>query len=99
MKYQDNPNFQILFLSLLLTDQKINETWNYKEDVFKSVLKIKLKNLMSTRQRKQSFQGNGSLSEYFWKSKHGNTMKLDENLQNTEALQGSQCVLQIHCRN
>jgi len=65
MKYQDNPNFQILFLSLLLTDQKINETWNYKEDVFKSVLKIKLKNLMSTRQRKQSFQGNGSLSEYF----------------------------------
>ena len=45
MKYQVNTMFQIRFLSWLLTDREIEETWNYKKDMFKSTLKIKLKNL------------------------------------------------------
>lgn len=45
MKYQVNAMFQIHFLSWLLSNQEIEETWNYKKDLFKSILKTKLKNL------------------------------------------------------
>lgn len=45
MKYQVNTMFQIHFLSWLFIDQEIEKTWNYKKDMFKSILKIKLKSL------------------------------------------------------
>lgn len=32
-------------MSWLLTDKEIEETWNYKKEMFKTILKIELKNL------------------------------------------------------
>lgn len=45
MKYHVNTVFQICFVSWLLTDKEIEETWNYKKEMFKTILKIELKNL------------------------------------------------------
>lgn len=48
MKYHVNKIFQIYFMSWLLTDKEIEETWSYKKEILKTIftiLKIKLKNL------------------------------------------------------